>query len=49
MPNLLDRIAAKLNRKVTPTAVAMGAENAPVTATPAAASEIQKEEEAQKP
>ncbi|HZQ89213.1 MAG TPA: hypothetical protein VFA42_04325 [Gaiellaceae bacterium] len=44
MPNLLDRLAAKLTRKMTPTAVAMGAENAPTTATPAAVTEIREEE-----
>ena len=40
----LDRLAARLNRKVAPTAVTMGAENAPTTATPAAVTEINREE-----
>lgn len=43
----LDRLAAKLNRRVTPTAVAMGGENQGTTATAAVASEIKKEEEEQ--
>jgi hypothetical protein len=42
--NLLDRIAAKLNRKVQRTAVTIGAGNQPTTATPAAATEIKEEE-----
>jgi len=44
MLKLLDRLAAKLNRKATPTAVALGAENAPMAAAPAAMVEIEKEE-----
>lgn len=44
MPGLLDRLAKRLNRKLQPTAVAMGAENAPTTATGAAAVEIKREE-----
>jgi len=45
----LDRLAAKVNRKVTPTAAAMGAENAPTLGpgTGAAVVEIKKEEEEQ--
>ena len=44
MPGLLDRLAKKLNRKLTPAAVAMGAENAPTTGTGAVVTEIKKEE-----
>lgn len=44
MPNLLDRLAKKLNRKLAPTAVTMGAESHPTTATPAAVTQIQKDE-----
>lgn len=45
----LDRLAAKLNRNVTPTAAAMGAENAPTLGqgTGAAVVEIKKEQEEQ--
>lgn len=45
MANLLDRIAAKLGRKATPTAVGMGVGNAPTTGTGAAVEEIKKEQE----
>ena len=41
----LDRLAAKLNRKVEPSAVAMGGENQTTGATAAVASEVRKEEE----
>jgi len=40
----LDRIAGRVNRKAGGTAVAVAAENAPVTASPAAATVIQEEE-----
>lgn len=40
----LDRLAARLNRKVEPAAVAMGADNSPTPVTAAAAEEIKKEE-----
>jgi hypothetical protein len=40
----LDRIAGRLNRKISGTAVVIAAENAPTTATPAAAAVIGKEE-----
>jgi hypothetical protein len=40
----LDRLAGKADRKLEGTAVALGAENAPLTAAPAAGIEIQKEE-----
>jgi hypothetical protein len=40
----LDRVAGRLNRKVAPTAVTVAAEGAPVTAAPAAVTEIQEAE-----
>jgi len=40
----LDRVAGRVNRKVGGTAVAVAADNAPVTASPAAARVIQEEE-----
>jgi len=40
----LDRIAGRVNRKMSGTAVVVAAENAPTTASPAAATVIQEEE-----
>jgi hypothetical protein len=40
----LDRIAGRVNRKISGTAVVVAAENAPTTATPAAAAVIATEE-----
>jgi hypothetical protein len=40
----LDRVAGRVNRKISGTAVVVAAENAPTTATPAAAVVIREEE-----
>ena len=44
MSGWLGRLAAKLTRKVEPSAVAMGADNSPTPVTAAAAEEIKKEQ-----
>jgi hypothetical protein len=40
----LDRFAGKVDRELEPTAVALGAGNAPATAAPAAIAEIEQDE-----
>jgi hypothetical protein len=40
----LDRFAGKVDRKLEPTAVALGTDNTPSSAAPVAVAEIEKEE-----